>query len=114
MAEERKVVETKVSVSEAYQKCFERATQLGLNIKTNISGQRLEIEKVNRTALWWVCVVLGFCFYIVPGVLVLVLWKPVEYCHLVFDENGSGAILTGMVKGESGLQFWSKITGILL
>jgi hypothetical protein len=114
MAEERKVVETKLSRDEAYRKCFKRASLLGLNIKANIPGERLEIEKTKRSPMWWASVILGFCLYIVPGVLVLTLWKPVEYCSLVFDENGEGSTVTARVKGESGVQFFNDVSGILL
>lgn len=57
MAEERKVVESRLPKEESYKKCFRRATQLGLNIKANIPGERLEIEKTKRTGLWWVSAV---------------------------------------------------------
>ena len=114
MAEERKVVDTKLSKADAYQKCFKRASQLGLNIKANIPGERLEIVKAKRTAVWWISVIVGFCLYIVPGVLVLVLWKPVEYCHLIFDENGPGATVTFQIKGESGNQFFNDVAAMLI
>jgi len=114
MAEERKVVDTKLVKREAYEKCFKRASQLGLNIKANVPGERLEVEISKRTAAWWAAVIIGLLFYVVPGILVLMFWKPIEYCKLIFDENSGGATVTGMLKGESGNQFWNDVSGILL
>jgi hypothetical protein len=112
--EERKVVDTRLTKDEAYKKCFKRASQLGLNIQANIPGERLEIVKTKRTGAWWAAVIGGFCFYILPGVLVLIFWKPVETCTLIFDESGSGATVTGVVKGETANQFFSDISGLLI
>jgi hypothetical protein len=116
MAEERRVVETRLPKDEAFKKCFKRAGQLGLDIVANIPGQRLEVRKVKRTAGWWCAVIFGFLFYIVPGVLVLVFWKPVETCTLVFDEHGEGTTVTAQVsgKGEGGLGFYNEVAGILI
>lgn len=114
MPEERKVVETKLSKDEAYKKCFKRASQLGLNIKANIPGERLEVIKVKRTGAWWAAVIGGTLLYIIPGVLVLLFWKPVEYCHLIFDESGAGATVVGQVKGEAGQQFFNDVAGLLI
>lgn len=114
MAEERRVVDSKLSKVEAYEKCYKRAMQLGLNVKVNVRGERLEIEKSKRTGAWWTAVIFGFFFYIIPGILVLALWKPVEYCRLVFDENSTGSTVTGQVKGESGVQFFNDISAILI
>jgi hypothetical protein len=45
----------------------------------------------------------------------LVLWKPIEYCHLIFDDNdGGGATITAQVKGESGVQFFNDVAGVLI
>ena len=114
MAEERKVVDTKLPKDEAHKKCFKRASQLGLNIKANIPGERLEIAKTKRTGAWWAAVIGGFCFYIVPGALVLAFWKPIEYCYLIFDDNGAGTTVTAQVKGEAGQQFFNDVAGLLI
>jgi hypothetical protein len=113
-SEERRVVDTKLTKAEAYTKCFKRASQLGLNIKANIAGERLEVVKTKRTGAWWAAVIGGTLLYVVPGVLVLLYWKPIEYCTLIFDENGSGATVTGVVKGETGDQFFNDVAGLLI
>jgi len=117
MSEQRRVVESKLSVDEAYKKCFKRAGQLGLEIKTNVPSQRLEVRRVKRTGLWWVAVIVGFCIYVIPGVLVLVLWKPADSCSLVFDaDDGGGATVTGQIKGDgdAGMGFFNEISGLLI
>lgn len=113
MTEERKVVETNLTRPEAYKKCFKRATQLGLTIKANVMGERLEIEKGKRTVLWWLAVIFGFALYIFPGVLVLVFWKPVDYCRLFFEDSPEGTVVVAQVKGEAGTQFFNDISGVL-
>lgn len=116
MAEERRVIETRVPKDDAFKKCFKRAGQLGLDIVANIPGERLEVQKIKRTGAWWTAVIIGFMCYIVPGILVLVFWKPVETCTLVFDQNGEGTTITAQVKGkgEGGLGFYNEVAGILI
>jgi len=113
---QRRVVETKLSKDDAFKKCFKRAGQLGIEIPANIPGERLEVRKTKRTGLWWTAVILGFCFYIVPGVLVLIFWKPADTCTLVFDQNDEGTTITAQVngQGEGGVGFFNEISGLLM
>ena len=103
-------------VGEAFVKCFKRAVQLGLEIRANIPGERLEVCKGSRTFLWWTAVILGFCCYIIPGVLVLAFWKPGRTCTLIFDQNDDGTSITAQVsgEGEGGIGFFNEISGLLM
>lgn len=116
MGEQRKVVESKLSKDDAYKKSFKRAGQLGLDIRANIPGQRLEVSKLKRTGLWWTAVIVGLLFYVVPGVLVLVFWKPVSSCSLIFDDNDEGSTVTAQVNGdgEGGMGFYNEVAGLLI
>ena len=116
MAELRKLVETKLSNKQAYDKCLKRATKLGLTISVNLSEQRLKIEKKNHTPGWWIAVIIGFLFYIIPGIVILMSWKQIEYCDLLFedsDEEEGGTTVIAKVKGETGQEFFSQVMGIL-
>ena len=117
MSEQRRVVETKLTAEEAYKKCFKRAGQLGLEIKTNIPNERLEVRRTKRTGLWWTAVIVGLCFYVIPGVLVAVLWKQADSCSLVFDAGDKGGTtLTGQVNGtgDAGMGFFNEISGLIM
>jgi len=61
-------------------------------------------------------VIFGFLLYIIPGILVLVLWKPESSCELVFDDNGSGSTVTAQVRGsgEGGMGFFNEVAGLLI
>ena len=114
MAEERRVLETKLSREEAYAKCFKRASHLGLNVTIMTKGHQLEVRETRRTAGWWTAVILGFIFYIIPGILVLVFWKPIDYCSLMFDDSAEGCLVTATLKGERGRRFFSEVAGLLM
>jgi len=116
MDEQRRIIECDLSKTEAYAKCFKRTSQMGYNITANVRNELIEIEQLNRTTGWWVAVIVGFCLYIVPGVLVLLLWKPKDYCKLLFEtsEDGVGTTVIGLMKGEKGSQFFSVISSLLL
>jgi hypothetical protein len=117
MSEQRRVVETRLTAEEAYKKCFKRAGQLGLEIKTNIPNERLEVRRTKRTGLWWTAVIVGLCFYVIPGVLVAVLWKQADSCSLVFDAGDKGGTtVTGQVNGsgDAGMGFFNEISGLLI
>ena len=76
----------------------------------------LRIEKENHSAIWWVAVILGFLCYIIPAILVLAFWKPVEYCELSFDDSDEQdyeTTVAAKIKGEVGQEFYSQIGGIL-
>ncbi len=70
----------------------------------NIPGERLEVGKTKRTAGWWAAVIIGFGLYIVPGVLVLIFWKPGRSCTLVFDDDGAGTNVTAQVQGNGSVR----------
>ena len=44
----------------------------------------------------------------------LAFWKPIEYCYLIFDDNGAGTTVTAQVKGEAGQQFFNDVAGLLI
>ncbi len=116
MSEMRSLIEIKLEGREAYSKCLKRAQRLGYVVTNKIPGQVLRIEKKNYTAVWWISVILGFLFYVIPGILVLILWKPVDYCELDFeesDEEGFKTTIIGKIKGEVGQEFFSQVSGIL-
>jgi hypothetical protein len=116
MAEQRKIIETKLSKDDAYKKCFKRATQLNLDIRANIQGERLEVVKGKKTGAWWTVVILGFIFYIIPGVLMLIFWKPESSCILIFSEDDNCSTITVQIKGdgEGGTGFFNEVSGLLM
>jgi hypothetical protein len=61
-------------------------------------------------------VIIGFLLYIIPGILVLVFWKPVESCALMFDERDGVTTITAQVKGkgQGGIGFFNQVVGLLL
>jgi hypothetical protein len=114
MAEERRVIETKVPREEAYTKCFKRASLLGLNMTVNIRGQQLEVGENRRGAGYWTLVVLGLIFYVIPGVLMLVYWRPVYYCKLTFEDAAEGCTIIATLKGTRGRQFFQEVAALLI
>ena len=115
MGEQRRIMETKLPVEEAYKKILKRTSQYGYSISSNVPNQLLEVKIKNKTPVWWVCVILGFICYIIPGILILLLWKPEEYCKITFDkqEDGNTEIIA-LIKGEKALEFFNSMVGLLL
>ena len=115
MSEMRKVVETELPPEEAYAKVFKRATQLGYNIVSNIKNKKLELEWENRNALWWIAFIVGLIFYIIPGILVWLFWKPKDRCTILFDKNqNGGTVVTFIISGPKALEFYNEVIGLLL
>ena len=116
MAEVRSLIESSFARGDAYKKALKRAQRLGYNITQSVPNQTLRVEKIDRHAGWWVAVIFGFLFYILPGILVLVLWKPTQYCELTFDDDdepNKKSSIVGKIRGEFGHGFFNQIAAEL-
>lgn len=115
MAEERRVIETKLSRDDAYTRCFKRAALLGVDIKANVKAERLEVRMGGtRGGGYWTLVVLGFLVYILPGILMLIFWRRTGTCTLLFQDGSEGTTITATVKGEKGRQFFNDVSAVLI
>ncbi|MGL4512073.1 MAG: hypothetical protein ACRCT8_03210 [Lacipirellulaceae bacterium] len=112
-AAQRRVIETSVARADAYAKCFKRATQMGWDVSVNVKGQRLVLSRVERSPGWWCAVIFGFLFYIIPGILVLLLWSPKHECQLVFEEDAEITSIVAMLQGKEAVVFFNEISGML-
>jgi hypothetical protein len=116
VAEVRSLIESKFSREVAYKKALKRAQKLGYMITQTVPSQTLRVEKVVRHAGWWVAVIFGILLYVVPGILVLVLWKPIQYCELTFDDDDddqANSSIIGKISGEFGHGFFNQIAAEL-
>ncbi|MFP4280764.1 MAG: hypothetical protein ACLFQI_12300 [Halochromatium sp.] len=115
MAEVRNLIESPVPLDEAYKMALKRAQKLGYNITQSVPNQIIRVEKTDRHAVWWIAVIVGFLFYIIPGILVLVFWKPTQYCELSFDdeEGEKKTSIIGKINGEFGHGYFNQVAAQL-
>lgn len=113
MPESRSIFESKLSKSETYSKCLSKAQKLGLNVTQSVTEQIIRVEEQNRSPAWWAAVIFGFLFYIIPGILVLIYWKPYDHCELTFhdsDEEGYSTSVVGKFKGDLGRDAYNQLS----
>jgi len=118
MSEIRSVIETNLTKEEAYKKVLKRAQKLGYKTREQQSQNEpnIKIEKRNYTPIWWIAVLIGLFFYIIPGILILIFWKPIDFCQLSFedsDEKEYKTLVIAKMKGEIGQEFFSQVSGLL-
>ena len=116
MAEVCSSFETNLSKKDAYKKCLKKAYRTGFGVNQIVPGERLRIEKRSPTLAWWLAVFFGIALYIIPGLIVMLCWKQIEYCDLTFEENNEGNSATTVnakIKGETGQELLGQISEIL-
>ena len=58
----------------------------------------------------------GLALYIIPGLIVFLCWKQMEYCDLSFEENNEGNSATTVnakIKGEMGQELFAQVSELL-
>ena len=113
MAESRNFFHSKLPINDTYLKCLSNARKLGFTVTRNVTDQEIRIEEENKTPAWWAAVILGFICYIIPGILVLIYWKPYDHCELTFnqsDEEGFQTMVVGKFKGELGRDAYNMLS----
>lgn len=111
----RTFFESSLGREEAYEKCLSQAQKLGYRIVQTVKGKILRIEETNKTIAWWLAVIFGFLTYVVPGILVLLYWKPVDFCEISFhdsDKEKVGTSITGKYKGDLGRDAYYQLSSI--
>lgn len=111
------VVDSPLPLARAYLESHNLATRLKLEISKSDHDSFLEVRKTEaRTFAWWAAFIFGTACCIVPGLVVLILWRPEQSeCALSFAECGSGSQVSARIVGwgPAGEGYFREVSKLL-
>jgi hypothetical protein len=91
----RVVISTRLSLDDAWDRITAVSLALGLEIEATTPKQELHFDlSRERPGLYWVLVILGFIFYIIPGLYALWYYRTIKLV-LATTSTPSGTLVCG-------------------
>jgi hypothetical protein len=94
----RVVISTKLSLDDAWNRITAVSIALGLEMEATAPKQELHFDlSRERPGLYWLIVILGFIFYIIPGLYVLWYYRTIKLV-LTVTATPWGTLVCGRAK----------------